>query len=147
MTGSAAARPQPSDGARPGADTPSSLVFYNDNDAFCAQWLRNLGDAGLLPVGFVDERSIADIEPSDLAGYDECHFFAGIGGWPYALRLAGWRGEVWTASCPCQPLSSAGRGLGHADSRHLWPAFYALIAQCRPPTIFGEQVASKDGRE
>jgi len=126
---------------------PSSLVFYNDNDAFCAQWLRNLGDAGLLPVGYVDERSIADIEPSDLAGYEQCHFFAGIGGWPYALRLAGWRGPVWTGSCPCQPLSSAGLGRGHADERHLWPAFYALIAERRPATVFGEQVASKDGRE
>jgi hypothetical protein len=26
---------------------------------------------------------------ADLAGYVQCHFFAGIGGWSYALRLAG----------------------------------------------------------
>ena len=147
MRDSAMTEPQPADNASIGADTPSSLVFYNDNDAYCAQWLRNLGDAGLLPTGTVDERSITDIEPSDLAGYEQCHFFAGIGGWPYALSLAGWGGPVWTGSCPCQPLSSAGLQRGHADERHLWPAFYALIAECRPATVFGEQVASKDGRE
>jgi DNA (cytosine-5)-methyltransferase 1 len=83
----------------------------------------------------------------DLLG--QCHFFAGIGGWPYALRLAGWPEdrEVWTGSCPCQPLSSAGQRKGHADERHLWPAFYACIAECRPSIVFGEQVASADGRE
>jgi DNA (cytosine-5)-methyltransferase 1 len=29
----------------------------------------------------------------------------------------------------------------------LWPSFYGLIAECKPSIIFGEQVASKDGRE
>ena len=24
--------------------------------------------------------------PNDLAGFTQCHFFAGIGGWSYALR-------------------------------------------------------------
>jgi len=67
-------KPQVIGNAHMSEDTPSSLVFYNDNDAFCAQWLRNLGNAGLLPVGYVDERSIIDIEPSDLAGYQQCHF-------------------------------------------------------------------------
>ena len=28
-----------------------------------------------------DERSIADVRPDDVAGYRQCHFFAGIGGW------------------------------------------------------------------
>ena len=77
-----------------------------------------------------------------LLGYMLCHFFAGIGGWSYALRLAGWPDNrpVWTGSCPCQPFSAAGKGTGVADERHLWPAFFHLIAQCRPGTIFGEQV-------
>jgi DNA (cytosine-5)-methyltransferase 1 len=76
-------------------------------------------------------------------------FFAGIGGWPLALQLAGWPADrpVWTGSCPCQPLSCAGLGAGHADERHLWPAFFELIAQQGPTAVFGEQVASKDGRE
>jgi DNA (cytosine-5)-methyltransferase 1 len=136
---------QPAEKPRSGADTPSSLVFYNDNDAFCAQWLRNLGDAGLLPIGFVDERSILDIEPSDLAGYEQCHFFAGIGGWPYALRLAGYEGSVWTGSCPCQPFSSAGKQGGSDDERHLWPCWFRLIQECRPDTILGEQIAGSVG--
>lgn len=124
-------------------------VYYNEFDPFAAQWLRNLIDAGLIPAGDVDERSILDVRPADLAGYTQCHFFAGIGGWPLALRLAGWPDDrpVWTGSCPCQSLSSAGKRKGHADERHLWPAFYSLIAERQPPTVFGEQVASKDGRE
>jgi DNA (cytosine-5)-methyltransferase 1 len=123
--------------------------YYNENDQFAAAWLRNLIAAGHLPPGEVDERSIVDVRADDLRGFRQCHFFAGIGGWPYALRLAGWPEDrpVWTGSCPCQPLSSAGQRKGHADERHLWPAFHRLIAECRPAIVFGEQVASKDGRE
>jgi DNA (cytosine-5)-methyltransferase 1 len=32
------------------------------------------------------------------------------------------------------------------DERHLWPTFHRLIAQRKPAVVFGEQVASKDGR-
>jgi DNA (cytosine-5)-methyltransferase 1 len=83
-----------------------------------------------------------------LRQYKQCHFFAGIGGWSIALRLAGVSDDepIWTGSCPCQPLSVAGRRQGHADERHLWPAFYRLISERKPATVFGEQVASKDGR-
>ena len=103
-------------------------VYYNDNDPFAAQWLRNLVAAGLLPAGDVDDRSITEVRPDDVKGYEQCHFFAGIGGWPYALGLAGWPIDrpAWTGSCPCQPLSGAGQHKGHADERHLWPAFSAL---------------------
>src|SRR5690606_4077124 len=68
--------------------------------------------------------------------------------WAYALRLAGWPDEwpVWTGSCPCQPYSSAGARKGDDDPRALWWAWRWLIDQCRPPVIFGEQVASKAGR-
>src|SRR5262245_46904926 len=124
-------------------------VYYNEIDPYAAQWLRNLIRTGLIPDGDVDERSIADVQPADLRGYRQHHFFAGIAGWAYALQLAEWPPdrEAWTGSCPCQPLSLAGQRKGHADQRHLWPAFYRLIAECRPATVFGEQVASKDGRE
>jgi DNA (cytosine-5)-methyltransferase 1 len=124
-------------------------VYYNDNEPYAAQWLRNLIGAGHLPRGDVDDRSILDVGAADVGGYAQCHFFAGLGGWPYALRLARWPADrpVWTASCPCQPLSSAGARREHADRRHLWPALYRLVAECRPPVLFGEQVASKAGRE
>ena len=122
-------------------------VYYNEIDAYCASWLRSLIAEKLLPFGDVDERDIRDVTPSDLAGYTQCHFFAGIGGWAHALNLAGWPEDrpVWTGSCPCQPFSSAGRRAGTADERHLWPHWFHLIEQCKPPIVFGEQVASKDG--
>lgn len=99
---------------------------------------------GLIAPGEIDERDIRDVTPGDLRGFRQCHFFAGIGVWSYALRRADWPDgrPVWTGSCPCQPFSSAGRGSGFADERHLWPAFHWLIAQCRPAVLFGEQVAS-----
>lgn len=124
-------------------------VWYNEWEPYPATWLRNLIAAGHLPEGEVDERDIREVQPVDLNGFRQCHFFAGIGGWPLALRLAGWPDDrpVWTASVPCQPLSGAGKRRGHADERHLWPALYGLVAECRPATILGEQVASSLGRE
>jgi DNA (cytosine-5)-methyltransferase 1 len=119
-------------------------AYYNENDPKAAAWLRELIKNGAIASGDVDERSIEDVLPNDLRDYTQCHFFAGIGGWPYALRLAGWPDErpVWTGSCPCQPFSAAGKGKGFADERHLWPAWFWLIQQCRPGVIFGEQVAN-----
>ena len=119
-------------------------VYYNEHDKFAAAWLRELIKEGLIADGEVDERDIQDVRPSDLAGFAQCHFFAGIGGWSYALRLAGWPDDrpVWTGSCPCQPFSSAGRQQGGSDHRHLWPHWARLIRECRPVTVFGEQVES-----
>ena len=117
-------------------------AYYNEIDPHAAQWLRNLIAENLIASGDVDERDIRDIKPSELAGYSQCHFFAGIGGWSQALRLAGWPDDrpVWTGSCPCQPFSTAGKGDGLDDERHLWPAWFHLIRECRPRIIFGEQV-------
>lgn len=119
-------------------------AYYNEFDPHAAAWLRELIKAGHIPAGDVDERSIEDVRPDDLRGYHQHHFFAGIGGWAYALRLAGWPDDqrVWTGSCPCQPFSAAGKGTGFEDERHLWPAWQHLIAQFRPAVVFGEQVAS-----
>lgn len=122
-------------------------AYYNENDKFAAAWLRELIKANVIANGIVDERSIEDVTPGDLKAFTQCHFFAGIGVWSYALRLAGWPDNrpVWTGSCPCQPFSTSGRRRGFADQRHLWPAFHWLIRQCRPIVIFGEQVASPHG--
>lgn len=123
------------------------MAWYNDNDPRCAAWLRGLVRAEMLSLGEVDERDIRDLEPADCP--DTAHFFAGIGGWPYALRLAGWSdaAPVWTGSCPCQPFSQAGRKRGAFDERHLWPVWRTLIAERLPPVVFGEQVGSPLGRE
>ena len=124
-----------------------TLAYYNEIDPFAAQWLRKLIAAGHIAQGDVDERSIVDVRPADLRGYTQCHFFAGIGGWSLAARLAGWPDDkpLWTGSCPCQPFSAAGKRKGTADERHLWPEFFRLIDAERPAVVAGEQVASKDG--
>lgn len=151
-------------------------AYYNEFDPNAAAWLRELIKRGLIADGEVDTRSIVDVRADDVRGFTQCHWFAGIGGWSYALRLAGWPDDrpVWTGSCPCPPFSAAGKGskcpscggkscLSHplvtagwvcldcgeewrGDDRHLLPEFLRLIGECRPATVFGEQVASRDGR-
>lgn len=125
------------------------MNFYNENDPKAAEWLRELIKANLIAPGIVDERSIAEIKADELKDYTQCHFFAGIGGWPLAFRLAGWPdGEPGdTGSCPCQPFSGAGKQLGESDERHLWPHFREIIRVRKPPIVFGEQVASALGRQ
>jgi DNA (cytosine-5)-methyltransferase 1 len=135
-------QPSPSEGT-PGAGN-GKWLYFNEIDPFAVKWLQRL-----YQDAWVDERSIVNVLPADLVGYRRHHFFAGISGWEYALSLAGWPDDrpVWTGSCPCQPFSSAGKGKGEEDERHLWPAFRRLVAECRPAALFGEQVSSKLGIE
>lgn len=120
------------------------MNYYNEFDPKAAAWIRELIKQKHIPDGVVDERSIIEIKPHELTGYTQCHFFAGIAGWSLALQLANWPATrpVWTGSCPCQPFSSAGKHLAQADERHLWPAFFNLIKECKPDIVFGEQVAT-----
>jgi DNA (cytosine-5)-methyltransferase 1 len=122
-------------------------AYYNEIEPYAAEWLRNLIKAGLIPDGEVDTRSIVDVSADDLRSFTQCHFFAGIGGWAHALRLAGWPDDrpIWTGSCPCQPFSVAGKQLGTDDPRHLWPHFFRLIRAVRPPVVMGEQVSGAAG--
>jgi DNA (cytosine-5)-methyltransferase 1 len=123
-------------------------VFYNEIDPYCCAWLSNLMDAGHIRPGTISDKSIVDLTPDDVRGYEVAHFFAGIGGWDFALTLAGWQFDgrvVWTGSCPCQPFSVAGKQRGSDDERHLWPAFFRLIRECRPAIACGEQVAGAAG--
>ena len=122
-------------------------AYYNEIDPFAAQWLRNLIDAGHIAPGVVDTRSIEEVTANDLKGFTQCHFFAGIGVWSYALRRAGWPDDrpVWTGSCPCQPFSACGKRQGFDDPRHHWPSWGHLIKECAPHVVFGEQVASNEG--
>jgi DNA (cytosine-5)-methyltransferase 1 len=125
------------------------MNYYNEHDPKAAAWLRELIAQGHIPRGDVDTRSIIDVKPHEIAHYTQQHFFAGISGWSLALRLAGWPDTrpVRTGSCPCQPFSQAGKGKGSTDERHLWPVFRDIITFGDPTITFGEQVASKAGRE
>ena len=118
------------------------MNFYNDCNPLCSRWLARLVKYKHIPDGVVDGGKIEDVEPGSLQGYKQAHFFAGIGGWSHALRLAGWPQNlpVWTGSCPCQPFSHAGKKEALSDSRHLWPIWFRLIKECHPPVVFGEQV-------
>lgn len=125
-----------------------NVNYYNEFDKGAAAWLRELITAKLIPFGYVDERSITEVTASDVQGFTQCHFFAGIGGWSLALQLAGVPANtrLWTGSPPCQPFSTAGKQLGQFDERHLAPVFLNLVSKCRPPVLFGEQVAAVIGK-
>lgn len=125
------------------------MNYYNEFDPKAAAWLRELIAQGLIPAGEVDERSITDVRPHEISGFTQLHFFAGVGGWPLALSIAGWPHDrkVITGSCPCQPFSTAGLMRGAEDPRHLWPVFRDLITFREPSVTFGEQVASPAGIE
>lgn len=127
-------------------------AYYNDTNKAAVAVMRELIADGVIAPGDVDDRSIEDVQPDDLAGYTQVHFFAGGGLWSVAARIAGWPDErlLWTGSCPCQPFSVAGKGAGKNDPRHLWPHFLRLIRGARtagfgPPVIMGEQVSGKAG--
>lgn len=116
-------------------------AVYNENDPHAADWLEHLIEEGAIAHGKVDRRSIRDVDGRDYRGYCQVHLFAGVGIWSAALRLAGWPDDrrVGTASCPCQPFSAAGKGLGFADPRHLWPDAFRVIRECGLDVLFGEQ--------
>jgi len=121
---------------------------YNEIEPYLCAWLNNQIAAGLIPPGRVDGRDIRDLDPDDLAGYRQVHLFAGVGGWAYAARLADWPDDVelWSASCPCQPFSVAGKRAGTDDPRHLWPDVFRLVRARRPAVLVGEQVAAAAGQ-
>ena len=120
------------------------MIYYNEFNPESAAMIKQFMLDGLIPLGNVDTRPIQEIDPDELKRYTQCHFFAGIAGWTFALQLANWPTDrpVWTGSCPCQPFSSAGRQKGKTDERHLWPVWFGLIKECKPATIYGEQVSS-----
>lgn len=129
-------------------------VYYNDNNHFCAQVLRINIQRGLLPEGTIDERSITEIHASDFVGYNQVHLFAGIGGFPYGLALAGFPQSirVLTGGFPCQDISKAGKGAGlKGEKSGLWSEMYRLILEaidcdCRFDYILIENVSALTGR-
>lgn len=126
-----------------------SKAYYNEIEEFPCVWLGNLQKKNLIAPGFVDQRDIADVDASDLEGFKQCHFFAGIGGWSCCLRIVGWPDDcpIWSISCPCPPWSRSRvwnrHEHGKNDYRDLWPIMMPLIRKLKPRYIIGEQVAGK----
>jgi len=122
-------------------------VYYNEFDKKKCMVLRELCRSGVIPDGEIDERPIQEVRAGDLSGYRQCHFFAGIGVWAYAVRRVGAEGVdgLWTGSCPCQSFSEAGKRKGFEDERHLWPSWFRLIEKRSPRVVFGEQVEAAIG--
>lgn len=49
--------------------------------------------------------------------------------------------DILTGGFPCQPYSQAGKRLGKADERHLWPHMLRAIREIRPTFVVGENVS------
>lgn len=99
------------------AEPQYRTACFVERDAFAAALL----------VARMEEQALCDAPVwDDLASFD---------GRP-------WRGvvDIITGGYPCQPFSSAGRRLGAADPRHLWPHVRRIIAECGPRWVFLENV-------
>ena len=118
----------------------SAWALYHDNDELKCEVVREAIMAKAITDGEVICGDIKQLAASDVRGFRRAHFFCGGGFWDLVLNLAGWGDEpVWTGSCPCPSFSSAGKGDGFDDPRHLWPDWFRLISECKPAAIFGEQ--------
>ena len=126
---------------------PSHL--YSEHNPYRAAVLRERIEDGLLPKGVVDERDIEVIPDEDFLGYTQIHLFAGIGGFPLGLRLAGFPEDrrIITGGFPCQDISNAGKCAGITGSRsRLWREMVRCVRVVRPELVFVENVAALLGR-
>lgn len=141
--------------AGPGkSKNPNPMIYYNELDPKCCALLRYQIEQGNLPPGYVDERSITNVETEELKEYKQIHLFAGIGGFPFGFKLAGLPDNIsiCTGGFPCQDLSNAGRRKGLAGKRSgLWFEFLRVIGKTRPEWVVIENVAgllsSNSGRD
>lgn len=95
----------------------SRTVCYVEGEAFAAQHLVKKMEEGSLDVAPI---------------------------WSNVKTFNGqpWRGKVdWiSGGFPCQPYSTAGKQMGEADERDLWPDFVRIIGEVRPGLLFLENV-------
>lgn len=87
------------------------------------QWFAEVNDAAslVLKTWWPDVPNLGDFTPADWAAP---------------------RCDVEVGGVPCQGFSAAGRQLGAADPRHLWPDWRRGIEARRPATVIFENVAN-----
>ncbi|MEU5258973.1 DNA cytosine methyltransferase [Amycolatopsis sp. NPDC021455] len=83
----------------------------------------------------------SDIEPGPIAVMNHHHpDIPNLGD----IRTVNWATvepvDILTAGYPCQPFSDAGKRLGTADPRHLWPWIKTAIGSLRPRIVVLENV-------
>jgi hypothetical protein len=85
-------------------------AYYNEIDSDAAEVLQELIRDGVIAPGDVDTRSIKDVQPDDLRGYTQCHFFAGGGLWSVAADLLdGLTTEALDRLLPLPAVLAAGK--------------------------------------
>lgn len=96
---------------------PCRVLAYSEIEAFAIENLAAKVQAGHLPPAPIW---------SDLRSFPGKAFHGMV--------------DILCGGYPCQPWSSAGKRLGKADPRHLWPYFREQIRAIRPRFIFCENV-------
>src|SRR5271156_2014557 len=135
--------------SRNGAAISFPSHLYSEHNPYRAAVLRERIEDGLLPKGVVDERDIEVIPDEDFLGYTQIHLFAGIGGFPLGLRLAGFPEDrrIVSGGFPCQDISNAGKRAGITGTRsRLWREMGRCVRVVRPELVFVENVAALLGR-
>lgn len=97
--------------------------------------------AAELVLGPLDTRWVSDVKPAAVRLLEQrWPEVPNIGDmrWTHYARLQDV--DVLTLSWPCQPHSSAGKRLGAADPRALWPYCEHAIRHLRPAVVLGENV-------
>lgn len=92
-------------------------VCYVEWDEYAVEVLR-----ARIRDGYLDDAPI----------WDDCFTFDGS---PWAGLV-----DVVSAGFPCQPFSTAGKGLAEADPRNGWPAIKRILGEIRPRFAFLENV-------
>lgn len=58
----------------------------------------------------------------------------------FDARILRGKVDLCFGGLPCQPFSVAGKRLGDADKRYIWPSFFRILRECRPAMVFLENV-------
>jgi len=101
----------------------------------------HVAERGYRTVGYVEREAhaaatlVARMEDQALAQAPVWDDLKSFDGRPWRDRV-----HLVSAGYPCQPFSNAGRRLGQADPRHLWPDVARIVDEVGPEWVFCENV-------